>query len=43
MDAIKLLRHRMAEMSTGQLRGPDLEKTTFVDLVQIIRDDYTVN
>ena len=43
MDAIKLLRHRMAEMSTGQLRGPDLEKTTFADLVQIIRDDYTVN
>ena len=30
-------------MSTGQLRGPDLEKTTFAHLVQIIRDDYTVN
>ena len=34
---------RMAEMGTGQLRGPDFEKTTFADLVQIIRDDYTVN
>ena len=43
MDAVKLLRKRMAEMGTGQLRGPDLEKTTFADLVQIIRDDYTVN
>jgi integrase len=43
MDAVKLLRKRLAEMGTGQLRGPDLEKTTFADLVQIIRDDYTVN
>lgn len=42
-DAIKLLRCRMAEMGIGQLRGPDLEKTTFADLVQIIRDDYIVN
>ena len=43
MDAVKLLRRRMAEMGKGQLRGPDLEKTAFVDLVQMIRDDYTVN
>lgn len=43
MDAIKLLRNRMAEMGKGQLRGPDLEKTTFADLVQMIRDDYVVN
>ena len=42
-DAVKLLRKRLAEMGTGQLRGPDLEKTTFAELVQIIRDDYTVN
>jgi len=40
---VKLLRTSMAEMGTGQLRGPDLEKTTFADLVQIIRDDYIVN
>ena len=40
---MKLLRTSMAEMGTGQLRGPDLEKTTFADLVQIIRDDYIVN
>ncbi|HSL05662.1 MAG TPA: site-specific integrase [Nitrospiraceae bacterium] len=33
----------MAEMGKGQLRGPDFEKTTFADLVQIIRDDYAVN
>lgn len=43
MDAVKLLRKRLAEMGTGQLRGPDLEKTRFAELVQIIRDDYTVN
>lgn len=42
-DAIKLLRQRMAEMGKGQLRGPDLEKTTFADLVQMVRDDYAVN
>jgi integrase len=43
MDAVKLLRRRTAEMGKGQLRGPDLEKTTFADLVQMIRDDYAVN
>ncbi len=43
MDAVKLLRRRMAEMGKGQLRGPDFEKTTFADLVQMIRDDYTAN
>ena len=43
MDAVKLLRQRMAEMGKGQLRGPEFEKTTFVDLVQMIRDDYAVN
>ena len=43
MEAVKLLRRRMAEMGKGQLRGPDFEKTTFADLVQMIRDDYAVN
>src|SRR5687768_11797225 len=43
VDAIKLLRERMAEMGKGQLRGPDVEKTTFADLVQMVRDDYAVN
>ena len=43
MVAVKLLRKRMAEMGKGQFRGPDLEKTTFADLVQMIRDDYAVN
>ena len=42
-DAVKLLRKRMAEMGTGQLRSPDIEKTTFADLVEIIRNDYTAN
>jgi len=43
IDAVKLLRKRMAEMGKGQLLGPDIEKTTFADLVQMIRDDYAVN
>lgn len=43
MDAVKLLRARLAEMGRGQLRGPDIEKTRFKDLVQMIRDDYAVN
>ena len=38
MDAVKLLRRRMAEMGKGQLQGPDIEKTTFGDLVSIVRD-----
>jgi integrase len=42
-DAINLLRARYAEMGKGQLRGPDLEKTTFQGLIQMIRDDYAVN
>ncbi|MEO7859156.1 MAG: hypothetical protein ABIU05_01730, partial [Nitrospirales bacterium] len=36
MDAVKLLRRRMAEMGRGQLRGPDVDKTTFAELVQLI-------
>ena len=43
MDAVKLLRRRMAEMGSGRLRGPDFDKTTYADLVQMIRDDYAVN
>lgn len=43
MDAIKLLRKRMAEMGTGQLLGPKLDRTTFTDLENIITLDYTIN
>ena len=43
MDAVKLLRRRMAEMGKGQLQGPDFDKTTFADLARMIRDDYAVN
>ena len=43
MDAVKLLRCRMAEMGKGRLQGPDIGKTMFGDLVSIIRDDYAVN
>jgi len=43
MDAVKLLRRRMAEMGQGRLRGPELEKTTFADLVQMLFDEYAAN
>jgi integrase len=42
-DAVKLLQRRMAEIGSGRLHGPDVEKTTFPDLVQMIRDDYAIN
>jgi len=30
-------------MGKGQLRGPECDKTTFGDLLQILRDDYAIN
>ncbi len=42
-DAVRLLRKRLGEMGRGQLRGPQLEKTTFDDLMQMLRDEYAVN
>ncbi|MFO0767596.1 MAG: hypothetical protein U0231_12635 [Nitrospiraceae bacterium] len=42
-DAVRLLRIRQAEMGQGRLRGPELEKTTFADLVQMMRDEYAAN
>lgn len=42
-DAVKLLKRRMGEMGKGQLHGPDMEKTTFDDLVKIIQDEYRMN
>ena len=43
MDAVKLLRRRLAEMGAGQAPSYDLEKTTFADLEQFIKDDYLAN
>ncbi len=42
-DAVRLLRKRQAEMGTGRLIGPDMEKTTFEDLARMLVADYTVN
>ena len=39
-EAIKLLRRRLAEIGKGELRGPDMERTTFEDLVRIIEVEY---
>jgi integrase len=43
VDAVKLLRARLAEMGRGRLVGPGIERTTFEDLARILLDDYTVN
>jgi len=40
IDAVRLLRMRQAEMSSGRLAAPDAEKVTFDDLVALIRADY---
>jgi integrase len=43
VDAVKLLRTRLAEMGRGRLVGPAIERTTFEDLAGILLDDYAVN
>jgi integrase len=42
-EAEKLLRTRQAEMGLGVFLAPDVKRTTFADLAQMIRDDYTNN
>ncbi len=42
-DAVRLLRRRLAEMGRGQLIGPDVERTTFEDLKEMLLNDYKAN
>jgi hypothetical protein len=42
-DALTLLRRRQAEMGQGRLVGPDVERTTFDDLAEMLLTDYRVN
>ena len=42
-DAEALYRRRQAEIGRGRLIGPDGEKVSSADLVQILRDDYKAN
>jgi len=42
-DALKLLRRRLAEIGQGRLVGPDVEKTTYEQLDQALREDYKMN
>ena len=37
MDAVKLLRRRLAEMGAGTFHGPDQERTTFENLASHYR------
>jgi hypothetical protein len=41
--ADKLLAKRQAELGLGAFVSPDVKRTTFDHLAQLIRDDYTVN
>jgi integrase len=40
---VKLLGRRLGEIGRGRLVGPDVERTTFEDLAQMVFDDYRVN
>lgn len=42
-DAVKLQNRRLADVSSGRLVGPQMEKTTFEELGQMLVDDYRVN
>ncbi len=42
-NAQKLLRKRMAEMGAGRLVGPDEERVTVAQLLDLIRQDYKIN
>ncbi len=43
IDALRLLKCRLAEMGKGQLIGPSIDKTTFEDLADCIEQDYLAN
>ena len=42
-QAVKLLRRRLGEIGRGRLVGPDVERTTFEDLAEMLFNDYRVN
>lgn len=42
-DAVKLLNRRLGEIGSGHFVGPQVEKTTFEELGQMLVDDYRVN
>ena len=39
-DAVKLLKRRLGEVAHGRLVGPDMKRTRFKDLVELLRADY---
>ncbi len=42
-DALKLLKHKLAEIGSGRPVIPDAERTTFEDLAAILTNDYKAN
>ncbi len=43
VDSVKLLRRRLEEMGAGRLVGPDAERVSFDNLVEMLKADYQVN
>jgi integrase len=42
-DAVRLLKQRIGDVSSGKPLGPDTARTSFRDLVRIIEDNYAAN
>jgi integrase len=42
-EAERVLNRRQAELGLGVFTAPDVKRTTFADLAQMIRDDYAAN
>lgn len=42
-DAVRLLKHRLSEAAAGKPIGPQVQRTTFEDLVRMLLDNYRAN
>ena len=42
-DAVRLLKRRLAETSAGRPAGPEVDRTSFEDLAEILINDYRAN
>jgi site-specific recombinase XerD len=42
-DAVRLLKHKLAELGAGRPVGPEVDRTTFEDLLRMLIDNYKAN
>ena len=42
-DAVRLLKHKLAELGAGRRIGPEVDRTAFEDLLTILVDNYKAN